>query len=350
MHAEIVLLSVTYLTFLYGYIVHNHVMITWEKPHHLLLSVYMKGVTLMSQDPNSNYSSDPQNPYDADSQNPYNSSPFNPYQPYNPSPTDPYSAGLSGAPAPQPPYPPMPYPTPNLPGYGYPPPNQGFGYNPPPTASPLPLGQAIRELPQQYWRVLTKPSAQTFTQEIGKAEWGIVWVEIIGYAILGAILYALTIRLNPAFNNLSTIPTTPNNTINPTVMQGFLLGFSYSMVIWIPIGLFISVGIYYLIAQAFKGQGTFLQQMYGTLLIALPVGLLSLLLDIIPLLGSLAVSGLSIYAIVLNIFMLMGVHKFSGGRATLVYFIPIIVAVLLICIFSTIIIGLIVAAVRSSHP
>src|SRR5579875_1881152 len=311
----------------------------------------------MSQDPNSNYGSDPYNPYGSDPQNPYNP----PANPYGPTPTGPYSTGNTGTPdmpPSPPPYPPTPYPPaapyppmyPNQPGYGYPPPNQGFGYNPPP-ASPLRLGQAIRELPQQYWRVLSKPSAQTIAQEIGKADWGIVWVEIIGYAILGALLYALGFRLNPAFSQLNTL-STPNNPVNVAMIQNIMTGFAFSTVIWIPIGLFIGVGIYYLIAKAFHGEGTFLQQMYGTLLITVPIGLLSFLLHIIPVIGSLAVFALSIYAIVLNIFMLMAVHRFSGGRATLVYFIPVIVLILLACIFSFILAGVIVNALHSiySHP
>jgi hypothetical protein len=311
----------------------------------------------MSQDPNANYGSDPHNPYGSDPQNPYNP----PANPYGPTPTDPYSTGGTGTPGmppSPPPYPPTPYPPatpyppvyPNQPGYGYPSPNQGYGYNPPPT-SPLPLGQAIRELPQQYWRVLSKPSAQTIAQEIGKADWGIVWVEITGYAILGALLYALGFRLNPAFSQLNTL-STPNNPVNVAMIQNIMTGFAFSMVIWIPIGLFIGVGIYYLIAKAFHGEGTFLQQMYGTLLITVPIGLLSFLLNIIPVVGSLAVFALSIYAIVLNIFMLMAVHRFSGGRATLVYFIPVIVIILLACIFSFILAGVIVNALHSiySHP
>lgn len=311
----------------------------------------------MSQDPNSNYGSDPHNPYGFDPQNPYNP----PVNPYGPTPTDPYSTDNTGTPGmpPSPPsYPPTPYPPaapyapmyPNQPGYGYPPPNQGFGYNPPPT-SPLPLGQAIRELPQQYWRVLSKPSAQTIAQEIGKADWGIVWVEIIGYAILSALLYALGFRLNPVFSQLSTL-STPNNPVDVTAVRNIMTGFALSMVIWVPIGLFISVSIYYLIAKAFHGEGTFLQQMYGTLLITVPIGLLSFSLNIIPVVGSLVVSALGIYAIVLNIFMLMAVHRFSGGRATLVYFIPVIVIILLACIFSFILAGVIVNALHStySHP
>src|SRR6266487_6874024 len=64
-------------------------------------------------------------------------------------------------------------------GYGTPPPqystppNQqgGYGYGSvPPQQAPRSIGQAIQELPNQYIRVLTKPSAQSFAEEMGKAD------------------------------------------------------------------------------------------------------------------------------------------------------------------------------------
>src|SRR6266566_1921628 len=100
--------------------------------------------------------------------------------------TDPYSGygtpqNPYGAPPPQNPYgtPPPQYDTP---------PNQqgGYGYAPPQQA-PRPIGQAIQELPNQYIKVLTKPSAQTFAEEMGKADWAMVWIQLLALAILGTI-------------------------------------------------------------------------------------------------------------------------------------------------------------------
>src|SRR6266702_2783760 len=81
--------------------------------------------------------------------------------------TDPYS----GYGTPQ-----NPYGTPP-PQYGTPPNQQGgYGYGyPPPQQAPRSIGQAIQELPNQYIRVLTKPSAQTFAEEMGKADWAMIW-------------------------------------------------------------------------------------------------------------------------------------------------------------------------------
>ncbi len=43
--------------------------------------------------------------------------------------------------------------------------NQSPTYN---ITTPLPLGQAMRELPGQYFKVLTRPSVKTFAEEKGK--------------------------------------------------------------------------------------------------------------------------------------------------------------------------------------
>src|SRR5437764_11765361 len=108
----------------------------------------------------------PQNPYQGQGQ-PGSGGP-EPYSGYGTPQQGPY-----GAPPPQ---------------YGTPPNQQGgYGYTPPQQA-PRPIGQAIQELPNQYIKVLTKPSAQSFAEEMGKADWAMVWIQLLGLAILGTIL------------------------------------------------------------------------------------------------------------------------------------------------------------------
>src|ERR1700682_2545934 len=57
-----------------------------------------------------------------------------------------------------------------------------------PPVRPLPLGEAIRQLPTQYIRVLTNPGAAVFAQEQGKAAWNITWVQIVLYAAVAALV------------------------------------------------------------------------------------------------------------------------------------------------------------------
>lgn len=50
----------------------------------------------------------------------------------------------------------------------------------PVVAGPLPLGQAIRQLPVQCVTVLSKASAATLSQELAKASWGSVLAQVLG--------------------------------------------------------------------------------------------------------------------------------------------------------------------------
>src|SRR6266571_1941252 len=96
--------------------------------------------------------------------------------------------GQPGSGGPEPGAPQNPYGTPP-PQYGTPPNQQGgagYGYAPPQQA-PRPIGQAIQELPNQYIKVVTKPSAQTFAEEMGKADWAMVWIQLLAIAIVGTI-------------------------------------------------------------------------------------------------------------------------------------------------------------------
>ncbi len=331
----------------------------------------------MSQDPYSGYGSNPENPYvNPSPENPYGQPSQNPENPYGQQPPagqpaqPPYGqqplygqqppSGQPGQPPygqpgqtpygqqplygqqpPQNPYsyggvPQAPYGAPQGPGYG--------NYGPPPSAQPLPLGEAIRQLPNQYVRVVTKPSAQTFAQEMGKASWDIVWIQLLVYAVIGAILSYLARLISPNMYNFTG--NTSTATLPASTLQAITLGTSFGLIVFIPLGFFFSVGILYLIAKAFKGSGTFLQQSYTGLLFGVPIGILSLLLSLIPLLGSIAGFALSIYSIVLNVFSIMAVHRLSGGKATLVVLLPAIIGLLIACALIIVFVSILAAAIR----
>jgi hypothetical protein len=57
------------------------------------------------------------------------------------------------------------------------------------SSAPLPLGQAIRELPGQYIKVLIRPSVKTFEEEKGKARQAGVST---GYSLLPSALSGLS--------------------------------------------------------------------------------------------------------------------------------------------------------------
>ncbi len=313
----------------------------------------------MSYDPNSNQNSElnrdrpdyenpnaygtPNTPYGG-APNPYET-PNAPYGNYQGTPQGASNASYGGAP--------NSYGTPNAP-YGSPPNSYGasntfyggapntpygmpetpYGAGAPPRR-PLPLGEAIRELPNQYIRTITKPGVGVFAEEQGKAAWNIVWVQLIGLAVITALLIVGIINIS-----LST---------NPTARQSFgAVGaasgiFAILFLIFIPIAFFIGAGIYHLIAKAFGGRGTFLTYCYCYLLFAVPLGIISGVLGLIPLIGSFASLAISVYQIVLQVYMTMAVHRLTGGKATLaVLILPIIglvIGVIVFVVFIAAIIG-----------
>jgi hypothetical protein len=264
------------------------------------------------------------------------------------------------------------------PGYGapnfVPPPMYGYGYEPFPQAQPLPLGQAIRQLPAQYRKILFKPGPRSFAEEQGKAEWGIIWVQILLLMLFEAIL-ALPVGLVeiPVLNSsLSAAGAAP------ITSSTFLTVATIAVIIFAPIVFFVMVSIQYLLGRAFQGKGQFKQQAYNQLLFQVPTIFIVSLLYLImtPFLSSvtsmLAVTpgsttipsvnplglvvilvvgllawAINIYGIVLNVFSIMAAHRISGGRATGVVLIP--YAILLILYFGCICVSTLVtfSSIRS---
>ncbi|HEX6776956.1 MAG TPA: Yip1 family protein [Ktedonobacterales bacterium] len=275
-----------------------------------------------------------------------------PYYEYGPqgNPQDPYGSQYSQPLGnPQDSYTPPPPPDYAYAAYGY-----GYGQQGQQTG-PLPLGEAIGQLPGQYWKVLSKPGAATFAEEAGKAEWGIILIQLFGVAIIGAILSifaratsaagtaALLNQLNANPGTSTTTTQTTTLTLSPAV--SFFISLAITLVFF-----FVAQGIYFGLAKAFGGQGSFTAQAYSTLLYQTPIGILGGLLGLIPILGGLGALALDIYGIVLAVFMVMGVHRLSGGKASAVILIPLGVVFLLVCILAIAAFALLAAAIRSAQP
>lgn len=269
-------------------------------------------------------------------QEPYSGygAPQNPYG--TPPPQDPY-----GTPPPQ-----NPYGTPP-PQYGFPPNQQGgYGYGyAPPQQPPRSLSQAIQELPNQYIKILTKPSVQSFFEEMGKADWAIVWVQLIAIAIAGTIFGLIRGAIGLASN-----PFVTTGGFNLGVYQALTVSGSTFSFIAVPLSFFILVGIQYLIARAFQGQGKFLTQSYTTLLYQTPIYIASYVLGLIPILGGIAGFALYIYGIILNVYSIMAVHRLSGGKATGVVLIPIAVLFLLVFLCIIVLAAIFVVAGGTRTP
>lgn len=260
-------------------------------------------------------------------------------------------------------------------GYSYsapnfaPPPMYGYGYEPFPQAHPLPLRQAVRELPGQYWKILRKPGPRTFAMEQSKAEWGIIWIQIL-FLMLFETITALPVGLVEISSLTATLSASNSATRLDIPNSVLLVMITIGVIVFTPLVFFASVGIQWLLARAFKGTGSFMQQAYDQLLFQVPIAFLTALLYLIAspflngftsmmsvtstsvtainpfslvvsLLVSLVIWAIGIYGIVLNIFSIMAAQRLSGGRATGVVLLP--YAILIVLYFGCVCAGVLVS-------
>lgn len=245
--------------------------------------------------------------------------------------------------------PPGAYPPPSAgyppPGSGYPPPGTGYpppGYAPPGYTPPLPprfapeppLPGGFGHLFQKWVRVTTKPGAQTFATEMQTANWGDVWIGLLLFAAVAAVFIFAFLELVRGIlvSSLSGNPEiTPDQIQAITQVFTFLPAVSLVAFVAVPVQFFIGSGIYWLIARAFGGTGTFKDQTYAYSLWYVPVEIVALLLGLIPFVGGLISAGLGIYGIVLAVYSIMASHHLSGGKATAVILLPAAIVFVLVC-------------------
>lgn len=171
--------------------------------------------------------------------------------------------------------------------------------------------RALSQLPQRYFNALVKPSVATYTADKVDASWSLVWIQLLAWAILDATLALLVNFIYP--------PVT-----STTFSKIFSLATSIGLVGAVPLLFFLLMGIVFLLAKAFGGQGTFLEQCNSSLYIQAPLGIFSKLLALIPVVGRVLNSVLSLYGIVLQVFVIMAVHRLSRGKAIATILIPLV--------------------------
>ncbi len=105
-----------------------------------------------------------------------------------------------------------------------------------PSTKPPQLSETIWQLPRQYVKVLFKPSAQTFREEMGKAGWGIVLIQFylllvitVALSYLGHVIPSSAVHITSAvtigsFKLFAFLPS-PYNGI-AFILGTFLIGLS----------------------------------------------------------------------------------------------------------------------------
>lgn len=255
-------------------------------------------------------------------------SPQNPYG--APPPQNPYGAPQYGTPPPQNPY--------GAPQY-----QQGgaYGYAPPQQPA-RPVAVSLRELPYQYRNVVLHPSDATFAAEIPKADWPAVWLQlgilVAASVILGLIATAIASVVVRATTGSAGAAAIFSAFGVASTITGALLS-----IILVPLFFFAGVGIQYLLAKMFNGQGTFLAQSYTHLLFKVPLdiagAIIGAILAFVPFVGGIVGLVFFVYSVVLNVFQIKAVHRLDTGKAAAVVLIPYAV-LLLIGILCALTVGL----------
>ncbi|MGH2478992.1 MAG: Yip1 family protein [Ktedonobacteraceae bacterium] len=204
-----------------------------------------------------------------------------------------------------------------------------------PHTQPLPLPDALRQLPRRVRFILTKPGFEPFLAEAGLAEWKITWVLLLAYSAVAALLAGLRNLLYPTSLNASGL-------ISSAVLQTVSLATSLGLLVLIPLFFFFAMGLLYWLARSFGGHCIFVQQSYTTLLFLAPCGVAVSISGLIPFAGSFLAAFLGtllfVYCVGLQCFATVSVHQMSGGKATsavilmLLIVIPVILLMLLIVI------------------
>lgn len=183
-----------------------------------------------------------------------------------------------------------------------------IGFIPP--GQPLPLREAVRQLPRRYHFILTKPGFEPFLPELGLAAWNIVWFQLLVYTVVAAGLAFLRMLLYPEATGGT------GSLSSAAVSQAWNLG----LLALIPLLFFFAMGLLYWLARASGGHGIFVQQAYTTLLFVTPCGLIVSVLGMIPFAGSFLSAFLGVilfvYCVVLQCFATVAVHQMEGGKAT----------------------------------
>jgi len=174
------------------------------------------------------------------------------------------------------------------------------------------LGQAIRGLPGQYFKVLTRPSVKTFAEEKGKGGWGIIWVQFIGLGVIDAIISVVAILISSA--SIGSIPNS-GGLSQATLQTVAIITAVVLQLVLTPVSFLFAGGILYLISRAFGGRGKFVEQIYVTLLFGVPLVILSTLLSLIPGVGGWLLYVPHIYSLLLIVRALIAVHRKSEGSA-----------------------------------
>ena len=212
---------------------------------------------------------------------------------------------------------------------------------------------------QTWIKVLTKPGEDAFAEERGTPNatlvTALIWMVIAAVivAVFGAIGAVISGFIGGGSSLLSSglldgADLPPEIVEQLAVMSaggGAAIGASFCMIVLVPIGFLISSAIYFGVAKAVGGTGSFEEHTYMLATFTAPIAIVNAVIGVIPVLGACVSLFIWIYQIVLTYFSMKVTHDLTTGKALIVALTPVIILIVcFICLFLFIFLGAFSAA------
>lgn len=201
---------------------------------------------------------------------------------------------------------------------------------------------------QSWINVLTHPGEAAFAEEQSKPQanftTAIIWMVIAG--VVTGIAGWLSFNLFGGASGMMAMVEQMN--LPPEVAEqarqmfanGVMGGAGFSAIISTPLFFFIGAAIFYLIGRVLGGSGDLGRYSYLLASFQAPIGILSALLNIVPVVGACVSAILALYSLVLTYFATKVGLNLSSGKAIAVILIPVILLILLAFCFAFALAGL----------
>jgi len=201
---------------------------------------------------------------------------------------------------------------------------------------------------QSWINVLTHPGEAAFAEEQTKPQanftTAIIWMVIAG--VVTGIAGWLSFNLFGGASGMMAMVEQMN--LPPEVAEqarqmfasGVMGGAGFSAIISTPLFFFIGAAIFYLIGRMLGGSGDLGRYSYLLASFQAPIGILSALLNVVPVVGACISTILALYSLVLTYFATKVGLNLSSGKAIAVILIPVILLILLAFCFAFALAGL----------
>jgi hypothetical protein len=190
------------------------------------------------------------------------------------------------------------------------------------------------EIPS-LWLKVTQMTEAFFAEEAPRASQGGTLVSILIYAVVDAILTALSALVGGGLQALSNLPEFGQRPeLGATYgasLGGVVLCYACVGLIAVPLSFYLSNGLNYLGAHVLGGTGKFGTQAYLMSLFVVPLGMVASLVSLVPLAGGCISLLVGIYVIFLNVRLNKAVHQLTTGRAIVAAIWPLVLIPLAAC-------------------